>query len=98
MVKAAVVVVSLVVLGACAGEVTSRVVYEKAGVADAERKRDIAECTTSSVAPSRADATFGAMRLDRPVFDRCMKERGYTPRPATSAPGTEMVPGDPAHA
>jgi hypothetical protein len=80
MLRAAPIVVSLVVLSACAGQAPPRPVYEKAGVSDAERKRDTQECTASSVAPPRSDATFGALRFEREVFDICMKAKGYTLR------------------
>lgn len=82
MLKAAVLVVSVVVLCACAPQMP-RIVYEKPGVADADRKQDQAKCTTSSVGSSRADATFGAVRFDRDVYDICMKAKGYTPRSAS---------------
>lgn len=80
MLKTTVLVVSVVVLCACALQ-APRTVYEKTGVTDADRKQDQAKCTTSSVGSARAEAaTIGAVRFDRDVYNICMKAKGYTPR------------------
>ena len=85
MVKTAVILVGcLVVLAACGTAPRPRVAYDKAGVSETDRKRDQAQCSAAAVAPSRSDVTLGMMRIDRNVFDECMKSRGYTPRPVTS--------------
>jgi hypothetical protein len=82
MLKAAVLVVSVVALSACASQST-RAVYEKPGVTDAVRKQDQVLCTTSSVGAPRPDATIGALRFDRDFYDGCMKAKGYTPKAAS---------------
>jgi len=79
MLKAAGTVVLLVMLGACASQGARRIVYEKPGAVDADRKRDQAQCATASVGP-RHYSMIGAMRFDRDLFDACMKGRGYTIR------------------
>jgi hypothetical protein len=84
MLKAAVILVgSLVVCAACATTEQPRMVYDKPGVSDADRKRDEAQCTTASVATPPADVGLGMMRIDRAAFDACMKGKGYSAR-ATS--------------
>jgi len=84
MVKAAAMLVgSLIVLGACASSAPPRIVYDKPGVSDADRKRDEVQCTTASVGTARPDVSLGMIRVDREAFDTCMKARGYTPRPAS---------------
>ena len=85
MVKtAAMVVGSLIVFGACASSAPPRILYDKPGVSDADRKRDEAQCTSASVGTSRPDVSLGVIRIDRDAFDACMKARGYTTRPASS--------------
>ena len=71
---------SLVVFGGCATQVPPRVGWEKAGVADADRKRDEGQCATASVGTGRPYAALGVMRLDRDAFDACMKGKGYSVR------------------
>jgi len=83
-VKAAVILVgSLVMLGACASSAPPRLVYDKPGVSDADRKRDERECTTASVGTPRPDVSLGVIRIDRDAVDSCMKARGYTVRPVS---------------
>ena len=85
MVKTAVILVgSLVVLCACSSTERPRVAYDKPGVSDADRKKDESQCSTAAVTPSRSDVTLGMMRVDRDLFDACMKSRGYAPRAASS--------------
>ena len=85
MLKTVVILVGfLVVLGGCAEQSPPRGVWEKAGVADAERKRDEAQCTTASVGTPQPQAALGVLRLDREAFDACMKGKGYSIRPASS--------------
>jgi hypothetical protein len=85
MMKAAVILVgSLLVLGACASSAPPRIIYDKPGVSDADRKRDETQCTTASVGTSRPDVSLGMIRIDREAFEACMKARGYTPRPSSS--------------
>jgi hypothetical protein len=84
MVKAAAILVgSLVVLGACASTAPPRIVYDKPGVSDADRQRDERECATASIGTARPDLSLGMIRIDRDAVDSCMKARGYTPRPAS---------------
>ncbi len=85
MVKtAAILVASLIVLGACATADPPRIVYEKPGVSDADRKRDEVECTTASVGKARPDVSLGLLRIDRESFDNCMKGKGYSARAVPS--------------
>lgn len=84
MVKAAVILVgSLVVCAACVTTPQPRMVYEKPGVSDADRKRDENQCTAASVATPPADVGLGMMRIDRDAFEACMKGKGYTARPTS---------------
>jgi hypothetical protein len=84
MLKMAVILVgSLAVCAACATTDQPRMVYDKPGVSDADRKRDEAQCTTASVATPAADVGLGMMRIDRTAFENCMKARGYSARPTS---------------
>ena len=84
MKTAVILVSSLAVLSACAEPARPRIAYDKAGVTEADRKRDESQCSAAAVTPSRSDMTLGVMRIDRDLFNACMKGRGYTPRPLTS--------------
>ena len=75
---------SLVVFGACATSAPPRVMYDKPGVSDADRKRDEAQCTTASVGTPRPDVSLGLMRVNREAFDNCMKGKGYSARAVSS--------------
>ena len=81
---AAILVASLVVLAACATADPPRIVYEKPGVSDADRKRDEVECTTASVGKARPDVSLGLLRVDRESFNNCMKDKGYSARAVSS--------------
>src|SRR5436190_6432023 len=60
MVKTAVILVgSLVVLCACGTAPRQRVAYDKAGVSEADRKKDEGQCSTAAITPSRSDVTLG---------------------------------------
>ena len=74
----------LLAVGGCAERVPPRVLWEKAGAADAERKRDEAQCVTASVGMPQTVASLGVLRLDREAFETCMKGKGYSIRRTSS--------------
>lgn len=65
-----------VLLAGCAST-RSPVIYEKAGVAEEQKRADEAQCTTAAVDNAgQRGAAF--LNVDRDVVDRCMRARGYT--------------------
>jgi hypothetical protein len=65
----------LAALPACAA--TREWIYEKPRTTPAEFNQDTTACR--KVAPSRSMfKTFQAEKVDRPAFNRCMEQRGYT--------------------
>jgi len=78
-----------VVLGSgCARE---KWVYEKPHATPAQLDRDTAACRKESVSHQKVGIT-PEDRVDRPVFNRCMERRGYTPR---KLEGRDMAPPNP---
>ncbi len=65
---------ALSVLTACA---TPRPRFEKPGVADAERRRDEAECAKQSMSVDGPWRGLGPYRIDREAYESCLRSRGY---------------------
>jgi len=76
MTRAALLLAALTLVAACA--TTTRPVYVKAGVSEADRKKDNAECLKVAVSANLDTRTFGAYSFDREQYDTCMRGRGYT--------------------
>ncbi len=76
----------MTILSGCATQsrAPQRMIYEKPGVAESERQRDETECMGTASAGGRPFTGIGLLRINRDVFDQCMKSRGYSVRPAAS--------------
>ena len=68
-------VLSMIVLVGCA---TSRVAYEKPGSTEADRQRDISECTQASIGHEPSRHVFAPVIVDRAAFEKCLEGRGYS--------------------
>lgn len=71
----ALVVMSLVFTFGCA---TGRVVYEKPGSTEADRKRDVSDCVQASIGHESGRHVFAPVVLDRSEFEKCLESRGYS--------------------
>lgn len=79
--RAALLLASLTLVAACATPPT-RPVYVKAGVSEAERKKDNTDCLKAAVGTNLDTRTFGAYSFDREQYAKCMQARGYTAQAA----------------
>src|SRR5262245_20719388 len=68
-------VVPLLLLG-CG---STRVTYDKPGVTDAERRRDMSECVRRSMGTNEGWNTFALYQVDPAQYERCLETRGYAP-------------------
>jgi hypothetical protein len=72
----------LVVLGLVSGCATRpAAVYQKPGVAEAERERDENACLRGSVVSNDRGYVLLPFDIDRDAYHRCMQARGYVARP-----------------
>ena len=71
----ALVVMSLVFTFGCA---TGRVAYEKPGSTEADRKRDVSDCTQASIGHEPGRHVLAPIALDREAFEKCLESRGYS--------------------
>ena len=72
---ALVAVVFAAILAGCVAP-RGKTVYEKAGVAEAAKQNDEAECTKASL-DTAGPRTAAPLAVDREAVDRCMQARGY---------------------
>jgi len=82
-------VVSLLAHG-CA---STKVTYDKPGITDAQRQRDMNECVRRAVGTSEGWSTFGLYQVDREQYARCLETRGYAPTLTASPQRLEPVQG-----
>jgi hypothetical protein len=68
--------IGVVVLAACSSAPPAGV-YVKAGVTEAERQRDQAECVATAAASDNS-RSLGLTSAEREVIDACMRDRGYS--------------------
>lgn len=61
------------------GCATNRVAYEKSGATEADRKRDVAECTQQSIGHDPGRHVVIPVVVDRIAFAQCLEQRGYSP-------------------
>jgi len=66
---------SVVFLAGCA---TSRVIYTKPGVTDAERRRDEAACIQQALGHQERTHIGLLYAIDREEFVKCLEARGYS--------------------
>ena len=66
---------SLILGSGCA---TGSVPYSKAGSTEADRKRDVAECTRDSIGHEAGRHVFSPVVIDRAAYESCLESRGYT--------------------
>ena len=72
------VVLAMVLLLAIGCATTGKVAYEKRGVTEAERRRDVSECTHESIGHDPSRHVVLPLVLDRAAFERCLESRGYS--------------------
>lgn len=71
---------ALVVLAATpmlAGCTTSRITWEKPGVAQGERERDENACLRAAITAEGGGQLLSPFCIDRDVYTRCMEGRAY---------------------
>jgi hypothetical protein len=74
-------VVSLALLTLVVGCATQgRWVFEKAGVSEADAKKDRSQCFAAAVADNTNDNYGPVGKMDREAYKKCMERRGYTLR------------------
>ena len=66
-----------------AGCTTVGLQYDKAGVTEADRQRDLMECVQASITGGGVRRGFALFRVDRGAYQQCLTDRGYTVRPTT---------------
>lgn len=72
--RLAVVLMTAVLTAACA---TGQVRYLKAGVTEAERKRDENECLRTALDHTYRAHILIPIAIDREIFQNCLESRGY---------------------
>lgn len=72
--RAGVLLVGAVLIAGCA---TGKVSYVKAGVSEAERKRDENECVRASLEHTYRAHILVPIAIDREAFATCLESRGY---------------------
>lgn len=75
--RALVLVAAATFLAGCA---TSRIAWEKAGVAQAERERDENVCLRAAIGTDGSGELLAPYCIDREVYTQCMEGKGYTVR------------------
>jgi hypothetical protein len=60
-----------------AGCATGKLTYVKAGVSEAERKRDENECVRTALDHTYRAHILLPISIDREVFAKCLESRGY---------------------
>ena len=64
-----------------AGCASTKMVFEKPGVTQADKERDQGVCLRQSIDSSDRDAILLPYCVDREAFTKCMEARGYTAQP-----------------
>ncbi len=67
----------LILLASLSGCASTRLTFDKAGVAQADLERDQDTCLRASIVTD-SGTILAPYCLDRDVFVRCMEARGYT--------------------
>lgn len=73
--RPALAVMSLIFTFGCA---TARVAYDKPGSSEADRKRDVADCTHASIGHEPGRHVVVPVVIDRAAFEKCLEGRGYS--------------------
>ena len=73
--RCALMVMSLVFMFGCA---SGRVAYDKPGSTEADRRRDVSECTLVSIGHEPGRHVLAPVVLDRSAFAACLESRGYS--------------------
>ena len=71
----------VVVPALLAGCVSTKMVFEKPGVTQADKERDQGICLRQSIDSSEPDSIMLPYCVDREAYTKCMEARGYTARP-----------------
>jgi hypothetical protein len=69
-------VMAVVLVGGCVSP-RGKAVYEKPGVAQAQKQADEAECTKAGLDVAEGPRGSAFLAVDRDAVDRCMQARGY---------------------
>ena len=73
--RGALVVISLV---SAFGRASGRVAYDKPGSTEADRRRDVSDCTQVSIGHDPGRHVFTPVVIDRAAFETCLEGRGYS--------------------
>jgi hypothetical protein len=60
------------------GCATGTTAFEKPGSTEADRKRDVAECTEASIGHEPGRHVVSPLLFDRGTFEQCLERRGYS--------------------